>query len=104
MEEKQIIRQIIDNTFNHFDTKKKGYLEIDEIQQMIRETFLNDNFDEKEFEENPEKYNKALKDHTDRLLEEFGKNNKDKIMRKDLAVILEPLILEILNKSVETQE
>jgi len=87
-----LIGHIIESTFQFYDRDKSGFLEKNEVKQLLKEAFISEEINlAQEFEQKIEE-----------SLEEFIKHidgNKDgRISKDELKSALEPYIMEIFEK------
>ena len=74
-----LAKQIIQSTFNNFDKNKDGFLCMNELRQMVHDTFMNNQLDFQMKKTNQQVFNKKLEEGTDSLMEKLDKDQDGKV-------------------------
>ncbi len=96
----QLVKKIVEETFKTFDIDRSGYLERKELEEFLKSTFLNDEYEE-EKENDPQAFENRVQEYTDKLIENIDVNNDGKFSIDELKDLLEPLVLEILESNAD---
>ena len=92
-----IAKQIVEATFNQFDSNKDGHLSWGELKDMIHAVYVKDEFKEKMNSNNPESYEAFIKEQADILMKQIDIDEDNKVTLKELEIHMVPMIEHALN-------
>jgi Ca2+-binding EF-hand superfamily protein len=87
-----LIGQIIESTFQFYDRDKSGFLEKNEVKQLLKEAFLSE-----EIEISPE-FEQKLEESLEEFIKHIDGNKDGRVSKEELKSTLEPYIMEIFEK------
>lgn len=93
-----LAKQIIQSTFNNFDKNQDGFLCIDELRQMVHDTFMNNHLDFELKKNNSAAFEKKLKEGTDSLMEKVDQDQDGKVSLQELEILMIPMINHLMNQ------